>query len=134
MDKMNNEKKDPKISAITARLFELILKMPGTERQKLLEKLEKNQSSGKRKSQREDYYKSVDFATKDRVFRGFIQNISSDGVLIEATGSFTVGNSITLSFELPNDEGHIKLNGEIVRLLPEGGFAVKFRTTIKDFP
>ena len=133
MNNENKDPKDPKISAITARLFELILKMPGTERQKLLEKLEKNQSSGKRKSQREDYFKSVDFATKDRVFRGFIQNISSDGVLIEATGSFIVGHSITLSFELPDDE-HIKLNGEIVRLLPEGGFAVKFRTTIKDFP
>ena len=135
MTEVNNHSNKTKISAVTARLFEHILKMSMKERRALLEKLDNRSavSAGKRKSPRESYYKSVDFATKDHIFRGFIQNISADGILIEATGSFSVGQNITLSFELPEDEGHIKINGEIVRLLPAGGFALKFRSKIKDF-
>lgn len=123
---------DPNISVITARLFDLILKMPTERRQALLKQLESEEINGKRRCKREKYYKSVDFATKDRIFRGFIQNISADGLLIEAMGSFSVGEHITLSFELPKNEGHIKIGGTIVRLLPQGGFGVKFNSTIKD--
>ncbi|UCH20555.1 MAG: PilZ domain-containing protein [Deltaproteobacteria bacterium] len=131
MNDIEKRLKDPNISVITARLFDLILKMSTLERQALLEKLEEKVHKGRRKATREQYFKDVDFATKDRVFRGFIQNISSDGVLIETSESLSVGQEITLAFELPNTNEHVKIAGKIARVLPDGGFGVKFNSTIK---
>ena len=122
--------KDPNISVITARLFELILQMPTIERQVLLEELEEKQKKGKRKSPREKYFKDVDFATKDRVFRGFIHDISASGVWIEASETLSAGQEITLAFELPNTNEHVKIKGKIARVNPNGGFGVEFDNTI----
>jgi Tfp pilus assembly protein PilZ len=105
--------------------------MPTIERQALLEQLEEKMHKGRRKAQREKYFKDVDFATKDRVFRGFIQNISADGVLIETSEALSVGQEITLAFELPGTSEHVKIVGKIARVLPDGGFGVKFNSTIK---
>jgi len=117
---------DPNISVITARIFELVLQMPTIERQVLLDELEERLLKGKRKSPRLKYFKDVDFATRDRVFRGFIHDISADGVLIQTSESLSVGQDITLAFQLPNTNEHIKVRGKIARLLPSGGFGVKF--------
>jgi len=125
--------KDPSLPAITARLFEMILKMPIIERQNLLKQLEKTQEKGKRKAPREKYFKDVDFATKDRVFRGFIHDISADGVLIQTSESLAIGQYITLAFELPHSNEPIKLRGKIVRVSSNGGFGVKFDESIVDF-
>ncbi len=122
--------KDPNISVITARLFELILQLPAIDRQTLLDQLEEKHKKGKRNSPREKYFKDVDFATKDRVFRGFIHDISADGVLIETSESLSVGQDITLAFELPHTNEHVKIKGKIARVLPSGGFGVKFDNTI----
>ncbi len=122
--------KDPNISVITARLFELILQMPTIERQVLLEELEEKKKKGKRKSPREKYFKDVDFATEDRVFRGFIHDISANGVLIEASETLSAGQEITLAFELPNTNEHVKIKGKIARIIPNGGFGVEFDKTI----
>jgi hypothetical protein len=121
------------ISTVTARIFELILQMPFEARKQLLEHLETNLDDGKRRTPRERYYKDVDFATKDRVFRGFIQNISADGVLIETGESVDIGQEIVLAFQLPNTTEHIKIKGKIVRILPSGGFGVKFETPIQNY-
>ena len=124
---------DENISVITARLFELILNMPYKNRKVLLKQLEDEQTTGKRQSPREKYFKDVDFATKDRVFRGFIQNISADGVLIETGETVEIGQDIILAFELPKLEKHIKIKGRVARILPNGGFGVKFDTRIEAF-
>ena len=131
MNDIDKRLKDPNISVITARLFDLILKMPTLERQALLEELEDRMHKGRRTAPREKYFKDVDFATKDRVFRGFIQNISADGVLIETSESLSIGQEITLAFELPNTKEHVKISGKIARVLPDGGFGVKFNSSIK---
>ena len=131
MNDIDKRLKDPNISVITARLFDLILKMPTVERQALLEELEDRMHKGRRTAPRERYFKDVDFATKDRVFRGVIQNISADGVLIETSESLSIGQEITLAFELPNTSEHVKLSGKIARVLPDGGFGVKFNSSIK---
>ena len=130
MNDIDKRLKDPNISVITARLFDLILKMPTLERQALLEELENRIHAGRRTARREKYFKDVDFATKDRVFRGFIQNISADGVLIETSESLSEGQQITLAFELPNTNEHVKISGKIARVLPDGGFGVKFDSSI----
>jgi Tfp pilus assembly protein PilZ len=131
MNNLSKKLKDPNLSVITARLIELILNMSPLERQTLLEELEEKMHKGRRRSPRTRYFKDVDFATKDRVFRGFIQNISAEGVLIETSESLTVGQEITLAFELPDTKEHVKIAGKIARILPNGGFGVKFNSAIE---
>ena len=121
---------DPNLSVITSRLFQLILELPAIERQTLLDQLEAKQKKGKRKFPREKYFKDVDFAIEDRVFRGFIHDISADGLLIETSESLSVGQTITLAFELPHTGEHVKIKGKIVRVLPSGGFGVQFDNSI----
>jgi Tfp pilus assembly protein PilZ len=119
------------MSVITVRLIELIQKMTPIDRQRLLDELEERLLESKRSSPRERYFKDVDFVTQDRVFRGFIQNISAHGVLIETSESFVINQELTLAFELPKTGEHIKVKGKIARILPEGGFGVKFDKPIE---
>ena len=53
MNDIDKRLKDPNISVITARLFDLILKMPTLERQALLEELEDRMHEGRRTAPRE---------------------------------------------------------------------------------
>ena len=118
------------ISAVTARIIEIVLAMPVDERRTLLKYLEEKHITGRRKFPRKTYFMEVNFATPDRASSGFIQNISSDGVFVETKEPHTVGQHLTLSFRLPNSEDHIRVNGEIVRVSPQG-IGVKPGTNLK---
>ena len=118
------------ISAVTARIIEIVLAMPVDERRTLLKYLEERQIAGRRKYPRKTYFMEVNFATPERASSGFIQNISSDGLFVETQEPHTVGQNLTLSFRLPNTEEHIKINGEIVRVSPQG-IGVKLGTNLK---
>ena len=122
------------ISVITTRLVDLILKMSAKERQTLLNELEEKYKKGNREFSRKDYKKEVDFVLNERIFRGFIQNLSASGMFIETSESFSEGQRITLTFELPEPEEHIKVSGKIVRLIPGVGFGVKFNKVIEISP
>ena len=67
------------ISAVTARIIEIVLAMPLDERRTLLKYLEEKHIAGRRKYPRKIYFMEVNFATSGRASGGFIQNISSDG-------------------------------------------------------
>ena len=87
---MANSKKQPNklnISVITTRLVDLILKMSAKERQTLLNELEEKYKKGNREFSRKDYKKEVDFVLNERIFRGFIQNLSANGMFIETRES-----------------------------------------------
>ena len=124
----------PNVSIITTRLVDLILKMSVKERQTLLNELEEKFKKGNRKFSRKDYKKEVDFVLNKRIFKGFIQNLSASGMFIETSESFSPGQIITLTFELPEPGEHIKVSGKIVRLIPEIGFGVKFNKVIEVSP
>jgi hypothetical protein len=127
-DKHSNR---PNISVVTARLFEIILDMPFEDRRILLKELETKHSQGRRKFARKPYFMPVDFATQDRAFNGYIQNISSGGLFIETRESLSVGQQVTLSFMRPKSRDFIKVGGEVVRKIPDG-LGVKFNTHIAD--
>lgn len=122
------------ISVITTRLVDLILKMSAKERQTLLNELEEKYKKGNREFSRKDYKKEVDFVLNERIFRGFIQNLSASGMFIETSGSFSEGQRIILTFELPEPGEHIKVSAKIVRLIPGVGFGVKFNKVIEVSP
>lgn len=121
------------ISVITTRLVDIILAMSLEERKTLLKELEEKYFEGDRKYPRKDYLKEVDFVLNKRAFKGFIHDISAGGVLVESSESFTVGQMITLTFQLPDSDEHIKIFGKIARILPNIGFGVKFNKVIEEY-
>jgi Tfp pilus assembly protein PilZ len=131
MEPSDKHSKEPNISVVTARLFEIILDMPFNNRRILLKELEERHSQGRRKFARKPYFMPVDFATPDRAFSGYIQNISSGGVFIETREALSVGEHLTLSFMRPKSRNYVKVGGKIVRKLPDG-CGVKFNTHIEN--
>ncbi len=108
------------VSAATSRLISLILKMPPTEILEILKTVEEKELEKKRRAPRVNYFMEVDYVVGDRAFSGYINNISTDGVFIETTETFQRDADITLTFALPNSQGHIKVAGKIVRITPDG--------------
>lgn len=131
MEPSDNHSNEPNISVVTARLFEIILDMPFKDRRILLKELEEKHSKGRRKFARKPYFMPVDFAAQDRAFSGYIQNISSGGLLIETREPLSVGQQVTLSFMRPKSRDYVKVGGEVVRTIPDG-FGVKFNSHIGD--
>jgi Tfp pilus assembly protein PilZ len=85
-----------------------------------------------RRHQRKSYAKSIRFAAKDRIFKGFLKNISSAGVFIEALENFSAGQILT--FEIPLKKNQkAKVKGEVVWSSPDG-FGVKFLSIDKQEP
>jgi hypothetical protein len=130
MASSDNHSSEPNISVVTARLFEIILDMPFKDRRILLKDLEAKHSQGRRKFARKPYFMPVDFATPDRAFSGFIQNISSGGLLIETRETLPVGEQLMLSFMRPKSRDYVKVGGEVVRKIPDG-FGVKFHAQVE---
>ncbi len=131
MEPSDNHPKEPNISVVTARLFEIILDMPFKDRRILLKDLEATHSQGRRKFARKPYFMPVDFATAERVFSGYIQNISSGGMLIETREPVPIGQQLTLSFMRPKSRDFIKVGGQVVRAVSEG-FGIQFNAHVDD--
>jgi uncharacterized protein (TIGR02266 family) len=110
---------------ITSRLVEFIQQLPDDQQEKLLAELKERGLKEQRANPRKVYFTNVDYATKDRFYNDFIQNIGVGGVFIETRESLAVGTEISLVLTLPNDQNPIKITGTIVRTTPEG-IAVKF--------
>lgn len=82
---------------------------------------------------------SVDYVVEDRHFSDFVKDLSESGVFILTSRTFAVGQEVALTFNPPAAERPLKINGEIVRVLPEG-IGIKFEkvspvqdTIIKSF-
>ena len=85
-----------------------------------------------RKHQRKSYSKSIRFAAKELIFEGFLKNISSAGVFVEADENFSAGQILTFEIALKkNQKANVK--GEVVWSSPEG-FGVKFLSIDKQEP
>lgn len=121
------------ISAITAKLFGLILRMPIEERRSLLSDLEAKAGAKKRQEPREDYFMVVQYAVGDKLSSGYIKNISPGGIFIETPSdilkNITCGNRITLTFSHPATQKNVKINGEIVRV-EDSGIGINFDSKI----
>ncbi len=128
---MDASDKVSKGSSVAARLFAIIMDMGKDEQQALLKELEERVSKGKRKDARKPFFMVVDYATEDRTYQDFIQNISAGGVFIQTRIPLSVGQYVSLTFPLPRRREHIKIEGEVVRTTSEG-IGIRFKTTTKD--
>jgi uncharacterized protein (TIGR02266 family) len=123
---------DMEIPAVSVfdRLFEIIMSMSEDQQRELLTQLEERAIDGKRKHYRKPFFMVVDYATEDRAYKDFIQNISFGGVFIETQMPFSVGQEVSLTFPLPDYQKYIKITGEVARTT-EQGIGVSFKMTDK---
>jgi uncharacterized protein (TIGR02266 family) len=112
--------------SITARLVDLISNMPIQGQKILLTELEEKVLIDRRKHSRKPYLREVEYATEDRVYQEFIQDISAGGLFIETRSPLAVGQEITVILSLPNHERSIKIISEVVKVTQQG-IGVKFK-------
>jgi Tfp pilus assembly protein PilZ len=114
--------------SVVAQLHELIKKMSKEEQQLLLGELEARLFKKKRKHERKPFLTTLDYSTESGSYRDFVKDISIEGVFIETSIPFSVGEALSMTFLLPEHEKKIKIQGEIVRL-DKQGIGVKFKTS-----
>ena len=85
-----------------------------------------------RRHQRKTCAKAVQLSVEDRIFNGYIKNISSAGGFIEVDQHIAAGQSVTFVLPLKNRQKAI-VKGEVVWSGPEG-FGLKFLSIDKQEP
>ena len=111
---------------IVGQLIDLIRNLSEDKQKKLLAILKNWVSEEKRAFKRKSCLTPIDYSSADRVFRDFVQNLSLGGIFIETRESFSDGEIVTLTMNIPNSQHQFKISGEIVRAEPLG-IAVKFK-------
>ncbi len=115
-----------KKSGVTAQLIERIKNMSLNQQVQLLKALEKSCKKELRQSYRKYFFMIIDYNVEGQYFRDFIQDINDGGVFIETYQTFSVGQTILMSFMSPEYLKPFKIGGEIVHVHPYG-FGVKFK-------
>jgi Tfp pilus assembly protein PilZ len=115
------------------RLVELIYKLPTARLKTLLGQLEKEvpeKSTGEseRRHVRVDCFVSVDYTDSERVFKDYIEDISTSGVFIKTREAFSVGEEIVLSMSLSREGSAFKIPATVVRAAADG-IGVRFKIT-----
>jgi len=108
------------------RLIDVIKKMTEHERDILLNSVKRNHFKEKRGKPRKANPVFLDYTFKNRVFQGFIHDISVGGVFIGTGESIPVGQEILALIPLPNSPKSIRVRGDVVRNTPNG-IGVKFK-------
>ena len=118
---------------ITSRLLNIVMDMPVQQQLRLLKKLDASGFSGARRRPRTfleiPWAVVIDQAAGQDDGQGHgsvITDISRCGVFIETPQSFSVGEKILLTFEVPTNRKEYKITGEIVRI-HQNGIGVKFK-------
>lgn len=94
--------------------------VPESERRQLLAILEEWEHENKRVHPRKSCSVPVDYAAEGRAFKGSIKNVSVNGLFIETRQNFVPGETITLTFSLPNYPKPLKTHAKVVWNSPQG--------------
>jgi hypothetical protein len=111
---------------IRAAIYEIINRMSEAEMHGLLKELEEGQIGERRKYDRKDFLRIIDYTVGDQYYRDFIQDLSVNGVFIKTSHTFPAGQTMVMTFMSPDNQSPFKMNGEIVRVHTDG-IGVKFK-------
>ena len=111
---------------VRAFLYEIINRMSEGEMYRLLKELEEGGVGERRQCDRKDFFRIIDYKVGDHYYRDFIQNISETGLLIKPSQTFSVGQTVSMTFMSPDNQKPFKINGEIVRIHTDG-IGVRFK-------
>ena len=132
---MDDLYKTSEIASVTNRLISLVMELSEEQQETLLEELELKLSKERRRHTRKPFITVVDFASRGRAYREFVQDISGSGVYIQTLRPFSVGQEVVLTFPFPDSQKHVKLTGCIARV-DDTGIGVQFdmRSSRDEFP
>ena len=125
-DKDVKKDNDLGINEVRAFIYEIINKMPEKEIRQLLKDLEESPKIERRKCGRKDFLRIIDYTVSDHYYRDFIQDISETGLFIKPSQTFSVGQTVSMTFMSPDNQKPFKINGEIVRVHTDG-IGVRFK-------
>lgn len=129
IDRMELKNKDIDEVEVTSRLLNIILGMNLDQQLSLLKQLDTAGYEGARRHARTCLKKpwAVFFnpETGRKPSADFIRDISRCGMFIETTQPFSIGEKITVKFEVPSSRKIYKILGKIVRF-QQNGIGVKF--------
>jgi Tfp pilus assembly protein PilZ len=114
------------IDEIRAFIFGIINTMPKDEMRELLKYLEERKITDRRKFTRKDFFRIIDYAVEGRYYRDFIHDISENGIFIETSNEFSVGQDIIMTFASPDQDNPFKIHGKIKHTHTDG-IGVKFK-------
>ena len=107
-------------------IFEMINRMSDEQMLQLFKKLKSFQHKEQRKYSRKDFFSIIDYSVEGQYYRDFIQNISESGLFFKPSHTFSVGQTIQITFMSPDYQKPFRINGEIVRA-DSDGVGVKFK-------
>lgn len=126
---MDSQNRDIDEIEVTSRLLNMILEMSLEQQLDLLKQLDATGCNGARRHVRihlkTPWAVVFDPETDKASAVDFIRDISRCGMFIETSRSFSVGEKITVKFEVPSSRKSYKILGEIVRFQKKG-MGVKF--------
>jgi Tfp pilus assembly protein PilZ len=102
-----------KYNPTIARLLEVILSMSEEQQKTILKQADDLVQGDRRITDRKSCDLQVDFATTERAHKGYIKNMSTKGVFIEAQAPIVIGEEVLMVFKVNRDSEAIKLRGEI---------------------
>jgi Tfp pilus assembly protein PilZ len=107
-------------------IFDMVSRMSDEEMLALSKELKERQYLERRKYDRIDFFTIIDYSAGDQYYRDFIQDMSNSGVFIKTSQKFSTGQMIRMIFMSRDNQKPFKINGEIVRVSPDG-IGVKFQ-------
>lgn len=107
-------------------IFKIINSLSDEEMRQLLKELEKRQTRERRRYQRKDFIRIIDYNVGGQYYRDFIQDLSVSGVFIKTIHTFSEGQSVFMTLMSPTYQKPFKIIGEIIRVHTDG-IGVKFK-------
>ena len=84
------------------------------------ERIDVFMSRERRTYPRRHCFLSVNYATEERAYQEFIQDISASGAFIETRCALPVGQNIAMTFSLPGKQESVRLSGSVTRNTSSG--------------
>ena len=122
---MQKKVKLKKYNPTIARLLDVILSMNEEQQKRILKQTDDLVKGDRRITDRKSCDLHVDFATSERAHKGYIKNMSSKGVFIEAQAPIMIGEEVLMVFKVNRDSEAVKLKGEIAHAT-RWGIGVEF--------
>lgn len=114
------------INEVQTAISEKISGLSEEKMRQFLSYLDEGQKPGKRKYDRKDFVRIIDYTVGERYYRDFIRNISGGGLFIETSNEFSAGQNILMTFVSPHYQRPFKINGKIIHAQTDG-VGVKFK-------
>ena len=115
-----------KYNTAILRLFEIILSLNERQQELLLNLTENLFIKEKRANDRKSCHIPIYYATSDRVYSSYIENISPTGLFIKSEKPLPTGEEILMTFNIQGFNKPLKISGEIAHA-NDAGIGVKFK-------